>query len=475
MIPKLKNTKFYSFITEHNSQIIPWGYLLNKAIKNTEYLILKQNILDVRLESVLEYSKHYISLFQYQSYEFTQFQYMSTSTKSVLDLIDKHVIGDQLLKIEQYDPESIIKYLTFINDKFNTPELNLTLELATLIINKNHNEIIDITDCINEIFKKYPMNISNKIRKLTIHNEVNKSFNTIYDLEKCDYKNKPFIRINKKIFFLNHSFFFIGFYYVFLELLYQLNIKSKEQGIILEEFAEYSLRSTSLQFIENKNYKVNKPQKKTLNINSESLEVDLVIHNKKNIALFEIKNRVLTKESKGGNSYSILEDLSESLIKSQTQLNKHKRYLLNFKEINFIDKEKLVLNNRNIIKITISSLDYQSLHSPLVSQQLLRILPLFTIKLTNDSKLDKIITNINKKITEFSNEILNPETKNEITDPHGLHNCYFINIFHFLFLIERARSKGTDFIDELTLYHNTILNQLDFYYCYFYKDKKFKI
>ncbi|HGF9506972.1 TPA: hypothetical protein ACJEU7_004256, partial [Acinetobacter baumannii] len=136
---------------------------------------------------------------------------------------------------------------------------------------------------------------------------------TLYDLDKADYKKKPFVKILDKIFFLNHSFFYIGFYYVFLELLHQIGIKSNEQGLILEDFAEYSLKSTSQKFIGNNEYDVKGPQRTAMGIASESLELDLAIHNQKSIALFEIKHRVLTDSSKGGNGYNILNDLSESL------------------------------------------------------------------------------------------------------------------------------------------------------------------
>ncbi|WP_336916676.1 hypothetical protein [Acinetobacter modestus] len=473
MIPKLFNTKFYFFETESKSQIYPWGYILNKAIKFTYPLSLAKHIKENRIKSALDFCKHYISLYQLQNYEFSQFQYTHSSPFSILKIIDKHVVGDQLLKIEQYDPKSIFDYLEFINFKFNLIEFNLTLELASFILNKPHNEIIDITNDVKIIYQKYPEDVSYKISNLITHYSINNDFNTIHDLDKSDYKKKPFISINNRLFFLNHSFFFIGFYYVFLELLFQINVKSDDQGLILEEFAEHSLKSTHSQFLSNSKYNVSAQQRSLLDINCQSLEIDLLIQNKQSVALFEIKNRVLTSQSKGGNGYNILNDLSESLIKSQMQLNRHKRYLLKFNEIKFIDNQKFALDNRTIYKISVSSLDYQSLHYPLIAQNLLRSLPHFSLSLTNDPITDKLVKNINKKIIEFSNEILNPETENEILDPLGLHNSYFINIFHFLFLIERARTKGTNFIEELTLYHNTILNQLDFYYCYFYKDKKF--
>ncbi|HFF5212600.1 TPA: hypothetical protein ACGDM2_003687, partial [Acinetobacter baumannii] len=167
-------------------------------------------------------------------------------------------------------------------------------------------------------------------------------------------------------------------------------------------------------------------------------------------------------------------DLAESLIKSQTQLNKHKRYISKFKEITFIDKQKLYLDDRKIFKISVSSLDYQSLHAPLVSRNFLSSIPTFTLKNTNKPELDSLVENINEKFTDFSEEISKPETISEISNFNGMQNTYFINIFHFLFLIEKSREKNTDFIDELTLYSRTLLNQLDFYYCYYYKDHLFK-
>ncbi len=165
----------------------------------------------------MEFSKHYISLYQYQNYPLSHFKYTTSSPESILKTIDNHVIGDQLLKIEQYDPKSILDYLNFINNKFKTPEFNLTLELASFIYTKPHNEIVDITEEIDIIYKKYPIDISNKISKLVNHTCINNKFHTLYDLDKADYKKKPFVKILDKIFFLNHSFFYIGFYYVFLE------------------------------------------------------------------------------------------------------------------------------------------------------------------------------------------------------------------------------------------------------------------
>ncbi|MFV5244833.1 hypothetical protein ACNKGS_00585 [Acinetobacter baumannii] len=333
VIPKLYDTQFYSFVNESNTQIFPWGYILNKALKHLAPINLTYDDNIKKIQSVFDYSKYYISLHQFQNYEYSNFEYFNSNSTSILSLIDKHVIGDQLLKIEQYDPKSILDYLKYIKDKFKKPELDLTFELALFIFNSPFNEIQDITTSISYIYQKYPSDISNKISSLLTHSSINSKFYTIYDLGKNDYKEKPFININNRIYFLNHSFFFIGFYNAYVKLLLDSNITYKDQGKILENFAEHSLRSTSLQFIGSNEYKVGRQKREQLGISSESLEVDLVIHNKKSIAFLEIKRRALSYTSKQGNGYKILDDLAGSFIHSQIQLNRHKRFLLNFNNI----------------------------------------------------------------------------------------------------------------------------------------------
>ena len=206
------------------------------------------------------------------------------------------------------------------------------------------------------------------IYNLLVNENPNIKFNNIDNLEFIDYKLKPFIK-NKfgSLSFINHNFFFVGFYYVVLELLYQNGIDSKKQGFLIEFFAEEQLKSSANSFITGeKVYKLNKNQRNILGIKSEQLESDMIIYNDEKIGFFEFKLRTLVKESKAGNPYYILNDLSESLLKSQTQLNKHKRYLQEFSSINFNSGQKLKFKSQEIYKISVSSLDYQGLHNPTI-------------------------------------------------------------------------------------------------------------
>ena len=306
------------------------------------------------------------------------------------------------------------------------------------------------------------------IYNLLVNENPNIKFNNIDNLEFIDYKLKPFIK-NKfgSLSFINHNFFFVGFYYVVLELLYQNGIDSKKQGFLIEFFAEEQLKSSANSFITGeKVYKLNKNQRNILGIKSEQLESDMIIYNDEKIGFFEFKLRTLVKESKAGNPYYILNDLSESLLKSQTQLNKHKRYLQEFSSINFNSGQKLKFKSQEIYKISVSSLDYQGLHNPTIFHTFLQQIPNYTLAPNEDLKIAKLVKNINENFSIYTKEIMFEKTKFEILEPNGMMNNFYINVFHLLFLINQSKINNKNLLDELTSTKNIRLNQFDFYYNY---------
>lgn len=470
ILPKHDNSEIYKFSDSAPTTLYPWGFIFNKALKNLTLPKIRKELIADELLDLMKLSNHYISLFELQNYEYAQIQYMYADLNKTIKLIEKQVLCDQLLKIEQYDTKSIFLFIEFIKDKFNNEKINIIYNLAKMVYKNKFNKVFNASKFFQNLKNELPSELYEYIYKLVINTKPNKDFININFIEKIDYFKKPFILTNDgNIVFLNHSFFFVGFYHVILEELFRNNIKSIEQGKLIEDFAEYHLENNNINFIKGeKKYKVNKQQQSLLKIKSQELESDMITYNKENICFFELKLRTLVNKSKGGNVFHILNDLSESLLKSQTQLNKHKRYILNFNEINFRSNEKIKLDNREIYKISISSLDYQGLHNPLIFQILLRNIPGCVIDKTNDSNLNNLIDNINEKFKDFSNEILNKETKNEIISPTGLSNTFFLNVFQLLFLIDKSKEKRTDLIDELILTRNIRLDQFDFYYGYSY-------
>lgn len=386
----------------------------------------------------------------------------------MIKLINKQVISDQIFKVEQYDPESIFSFIKFIQQKYEDVRFSIIKDIAQHLLEQPNNIPYLANDLFSSLENRLDKDIYLDIYNLLVNENPNIKFNNIDNLEFIDYKLKPFIK-NKfgSLSFINHNFFFVGFYYVVLELLYQNGIDSKKQGFLIEFFAEEQLKSSANSFITGeKVYKLNKNQRNILGIKSEQLESDMIIYNDEKIGFFEFKLRTLVKESKAGNPYYILNDLSESLLKSQTQLNKHKRYLQEFSSINFNSGQKLKFKSQEIYKISVSSLDYQGLHNPTIFHTFLQQIPNYTLAPNEDLKIAKLVKNINENFSIYTKEIMFEKTKFEILEPNGMMNNFYINVFHLLFLINQSKINNKNLLDELTSTKNIRLNQFDFYYNY---------
>ena len=465
-----KHTKsiFYCFPDSSNKTLLPIGYIFNKAIKHIKPSKLNNEQAIKNYKTLLSYSSHYICLHKLQNYNNSQFQYIYSNIDSMIKLINKQVISDQIFKIEQYDPESIFSFINFIQEKYEDVRFSIIKDIAQHLLEQPNNIPHLADDLFLSLEKKLAKDIYQDIYNLLVNEKPNNKFNNIDNLEHIDYKFKPFIK-NKfgSISFINQNFFFVGFYHIVLELLYQNGIDSKKQGFLIEYFAEEQLKSSSNSFINGeKSYKLNKSQRNILGIKSEQLESDMIIYDDKKIGFFEFKLRTLVKESKAGNPYYILNDLSESLVKSQAQLNKHKRYLQEFNSINFISGQRLSLKSQEIYKISVSSLDYQGLHNPTIFHTFLQQIPNYTLVASEDPKTDELIKNINKIFCIYTKEIMSEKTKNEILEPNGMMNNFYINVFHLLFLINQSKINNKNLMDELISTKHIRLNQFDFYYTY---------
>jgi hypothetical protein len=465
-----KHTKsiFYCFPDSSNKILLPIGYIFNKAIKHIKPSKLNHQQSIKNYQTLLLYSSHYICLHKLQNYNNSQFQYIYSDINSMIKLINKQVISDQIFKIEQYDPESIFYFIKFIQEKYEDVRFSIIKDIAQHLLEQPKNIPYLANDLFSSLEKRLDKDIYLDIYNLLVNENPNIKFNNIDDLEFIDYKLKPFIK-NKfgSLSFINHNFFFVGFYHVLLELLYQNGIDSKKQGFLIEFFAEEQLKSSTTSFITGeKVYKLNKNQRNILGIKSEQLESDMIIYNDEKIGFFEFKLRTLVKESKAGNSYYILNDLSESLLKSQTQLNKHKRYLQEFNSINFNSGQKLQFKSQEIYKISVSSLDYQGLHNPTIFHTFLQQIPNYTLAPNEDLKIAKLVKNINENFSVYTKEIMSEKTKFEILEPNGMMNNFYINVFHLLFLINQSKINNRNLLDELASTKNIRLNQFDFYYNY---------
>jgi len=386
----------------------------------------------------------------------------------MIDLLSQQAIADQVFKICQYDASSIFSFIEYVNDQYDFIEIKILKDIAKYILDCPINIPIILNHELSEISDQYEKSVFEKTLNLLTHKNVNSEFTTINDLLKINYTNKPFLKNSKGLIFLNHNFFYVGFYNVLFKILHSKN-KAQDQGILIEKFAEYHLVHTNDSYIEGeKKYKVSKSIRKSLNISSQELESDMIVFNEKSIAFFEIKLRELVPESRSGNPYFILNDLTQSLVRSQTQLNKHLRYLTQNKKIHFESDQLLEYKGEDIFKISVSSLDFSGLSSRLVYINFLK--SIITFKLDLNEKFHKEINFINKHFNNFSEEIQKNEKIDDILTGSAFYNTAYLNVFQLIFLIHRSKSKNISLIDEIMRTRAMLLDQTDFYYYYKYFD-----
>lgn len=403
IINKWEGTEIYKYIDASKSIITPIGYIFNKALKHLNPPMLSIERSEKVFKDIIEISSHYISLYSVQKYGFSQFQFIYSSSSSMIELLSKQAIADQVFKIGQYDASSIFSFIEYVNDQYDFIEIKILKNIAKYVLDCPLNTPIILNQELSKISDQYENSVFEEILTLLTHTNVNSEFITINDLLKINYTNKPFLKNHRGLIFLNHNLFYVGFYNVLFKILHSKN-KARDQGLLIEKFAEYHLAHTNDSFIEGeKKYKVSKSMRKSLNISAQELESDMIVFNEKSIAFFEIKLRELIPESKSGNPYFILNDLTQSLVRSQTQLNKHLRYLTQNKKIHFESKQVLEYKNEEMLKISVSSLDYFGLSSRLVYINFLK--SIITFKLNSNEKFNTEINFINKHFSNFSEEI----------------------------------------------------------------------
>lgn len=464
-LPQWENSDIYKFADASRNILPPVGFIFNKALKHLHKTDIHKSKADKLIKEVFELSQHYVSFYKLQKYEYSHFAYMHSDPESLIELLSKQVICDQAFKIEQYDSASLFAFIDYVKNQYNYAEIDYLHEIAQYILECRINVPVTVNAKLAELDQKYSELLKEDIQALLIHEQVNTGFNTIHDFDKVNYTTKPFIRRDgNNIVFLNHSFFYVGFYKVLFEILYRKG-KKKAQGLLIEHFAESQLNHANESIIAGeKKYKVSKDLRTRLDITSEGLESDLVIYNDQYIVFFEVKLRELSKLSKAGNGYHMLSDLAESLVKSQTQLNKHMRYLIENGEIVFNSKEVLNYENKRIFKFSISSLDYQGLSSRLLYSNLLRLIPTFTLKANKENQ--KKVDSINQHFKEFSDEIQKIKNHDPFIDFRSFFDTGYLSVFQLIFLIHRSQEGNLRLIDTMIKNICTVSDQTDFYYHY---------
>lgn len=257
------------------------------------------------------------------------------------------------------------------------------------------NNINNISDYRYNIIELNESNTNKKILDLFYinANEVNKDYGT-KDLSKVEniFALNPIIKYKNSYYLIGFEYFKMNFYNTLVEKIIKKLDKdiNRKIGTSIDSFVK-SVFDKKLFTTFSGKYKVSKGQE---------LESDLAIELTNDIILIENKNKYLTNISFSGNGSHILKDYIYSFVFSQTQLLKHEKNLRKHQQLSFNDGKVLYYNNKNIIKISVSTNNWYSI----VKNKPITILPLIS-----NIRFDIKDENLNdfKKANEYLDNLTN--------------------------------------------------------------------
>lgn len=429
--------------TEFNShtQIPPYGVLLALGFKHYNRNSLQPIDFENHYRLIIELSIHLTNLLDLY-FSGQHFDLMFSDGENIIQETQRLVLLDSIYRFNQYKSDHVLYFLKKTLDKIFSEciesnikrKINIVFDIFNFV-HKQKESCFEIFSFI-KMFENYNhQDVFDTILDISHINNCNINYVNIYDFDKLNYYDKPFILNYSEvsgsvnIIYPNDVLFSIGFYNCIMNLLRtKCNIDSKT-GEWLEIIVSEELRKIGLNIIgPNKKYILDKNQKKQLKIDSDSLETDLIIDFDDRICFMEIKKKTLKKESKSGEYFSILDDLMKSLLKSQIQAYRHERFLRTYEKICFTDDTSIELKDREIITISLSNFNYGSLHDFSFTSKILDILGKGYLK--DEHKDGKKINEFNKSLKQLHKEI---ELKKYEYENMKFSKCHFLNIFHLFF------------------------------------------
>lgn len=440
-----KNNDLYQFrlsSSRDGEPLLPIGFIYQISLKHIDKKPSYTNNSELRqaMSKLLEYCVKFASLFELQTFGSDFEIILMKETTGIFDKLQEIIHLDNFFKIEQYNPSDVIDFVKYLANFYIDNERHKNnINQFLIMVNFFEEQIQNNKDLI---FTKnnIPKDINDEFFENFYFNSINQDFKRTFDFDKTNFKSKPFVKINGKHLIIQPRFSAISLYIILCNILGEE--ENSQLGLLIESYIVNKLLEKSIDIIYNRQYKINKDIKRKLHLNSEQLECDIVLQSKEYIFFIEIKKKELTRNAKSGDVFFILQDLSKSLLASQTQANKHMRYLMENQKIVF-DKttnspeQILYLNNRKIIKISLSSLDYLSLHSKDVFQKFMRLLYNKELVISNNLSEEQkdIAKAFNKQNYKLGRDLSDLHSDWQLKENNGLLNCYFLNIFHLLFII----------------------------------------
>lgn len=425
--------------TEPQQPLLPWGYLLQLAVKHYQGGKSSGIADHKRFKFLIELIRDYATILEVQDYsDFPHFPFVPAK---MLKAVQEKALADSLYKIPQVRGSDVTRILnglidsTIVDEPF---EKGWTIRQAITVIDVILNQLAgqgltriysrDVRkrcrsipgDLVNVILSEvlsHPQTGANqKFSKPT--DAPNVSPNHSSD-DGADFAQLPLLRYTDQSYILLDRSFCSG---AFIECIFSqmrkndTNFDRDYLGKALERFTKEVLLQHNI-----KSYTGN------YWIGQTRWECDIVVETADFIILIEVKKKPLTRRARAGSDISLVLDLAQSLLDAQKQAGNHEMQLRKEGYLDLHDNgeiHRIELNGRKIERIALSFTDFGSFHDRMFLEKFLTAVTKLKFSVS-DSRYKRQFDEINRAIASLQdqNRFLYPED--------GQHHRPYFNSWFF--------------------------------------------
>lgn len=473
--------------------LFPVGYLLNLCVKHPHRsTLLAFESPDKNWCRILKNSIAFTHILDVRPYNL--FVSGEHSREMLIPFLQNLAIYDNLFRPIQLRPSDVPKMIKGlfcdlsikIEKKLGwTPEQAATIaERIFKLAADNANKLESIIFQSEKLYDsddlelKIENNIIDKVLTLYSHklNSVNLDFQIPQDISKVKSENyfqhKPLIRLSNNEYLLaNSSMCSPAFYEAIIS-----EVKEKVDGDIhgklgakTEDFIKDEFLARGIQC---KSGYYGKPQK-----GYSRNEIDILVEASDTLIFFEVKKKTLTTRARSGNDFSLLIDLSQSLLASQIQINKHEIYIRKNEHIKLDNYSTCELKGRNIARVSVTLLDFGGFQDRTIIFDFLTNILNARLEVDGSENLsteeNEKLDDLKKKLSKFQEQFdelvqLEPTKKGQ-----PFYDSWFLSLPQLLIILDNVNSSD-DLKRELWKTRSSSAYFLDFYQEYYDAQKLFK-
>ncbi|CAI3804087.1 hypothetical protein GLGCALEP_03530 [Pseudomonas sp. MM221] len=441
---------------------IPFGYLLAVASK---YAGTRGNKSDGLFQRLVNIVGDIVVVYEVQPY--SQFEAMHLTEEKLIEFIRNNIFYDNFVGVTQAKASYASSLISLLSARFDGDEYRSygvsvkdAARVAIALISKSETKKL-ITVTSKELSQK--CNLS-EFKVTAVMDGLLSAESGLVNLElkfppsslDINHYFKPTIKLGKSYKILPKSIASVACVNTVCAAISHPNgkwdnEKDSRLGYVIEDYlrSEFANKGISITYGER--------------VGGESkLEVDLLCDTDEDLYIFEMKKKGLTRQAQSGDEGQILIDLADSVLASHFQAMRIENSLKTNGSLRLKNKDgekTILLDNRNVRRISVSLPDFGALQDKTVLQRLLTIAAVSSFK-HQDSAEDKKLNKWRKHSEGLKNLAVTNGEFGEGRVP--FHNSLFMSIPQIMMVLENSDTPN-DFFKHIKSFIGVTTGSRDTY------------